>query len=123
MYGRYDRLNVFFEGRDGICHVRALVPRTTKLRRQGLRGLTHLPRGAAMVFPFHNDKAALTMTGMSFPIDIAFVRKGWLVKWVTAAPGEAVIAGPEGADMAIELPARYLSAQGIEPGTAVRVRS
>jgi len=121
MKRKYRQAHVFLHGSLGICHVRVLVPQTPALRRKGLLGVRRLPEGAGMLFRFDGRMSALTMVGMQIPIDIAFIRRGRLVKWVTARPGERRIDAPEGADMAVELPAGYLAKHQIKPGSLVRL--
>lgn len=121
---KYDLRHVFFDGATGVCHAVVLLPMTQALREKGLRGLSRLQDGRGMLLPFPKSRPALTMTGMRFPIDVAFVDKHRrIASIVRMVPGQRHVEGPVDTDIAIEMRAGYFLDNGIPVGSPVHIRA
>lgn len=111
---------------DGDLELTVELAETTEQQRTGLAGRASLEPGTGMLFPF--DPAGpqrVRMAGMSFPIDIAWIRDGRILATdnlpvcITPDPDDCPRwESPGDVDALLETTAGALDA--IEPGTPIR---
>lgn len=121
----YGRATVLLSLPTGTEQVRVLVARTPAEHMQGLKGVLFLPSDSGMLFEFEISSRVgphMTMAGVSVPLDMVFVdRRERVLQVLAAVPGQSVVVGPVGTRYVVELAAGR--AQGLRPGSMVRVRS
>jgi uncharacterized membrane protein (UPF0127 family) len=89
-------------------------------------GVTELPAGSGMLFVFPEvaDHGGFWMKDTLVPLDIAFARDGTVVAVATMQPCSAdpcpVTRPGTTYDLALEVPAGWLAAEGIGPGATLR---
>lgn len=107
----------------GEVPVAVRVAATPDARRRGLMGVADLPDGTGMLFRFPELAAhgGFWMRDTLVPLDIAFLAAGEVVAVATMTPCAAdpcPITDPgRPYDAALEVPAGWLAARGIGPGT------
>lgn len=90
----------------------------------GLRGLASFPRIAmgsipGMLLPAFRRGGTVTMSGVRFPIDVAFLDAGRVLGVHELEVGAPDVEIPVGADGVLELPARTCRLLGIGRGSTV----
>ena len=99
------------------------VAATPAARTRGLMGVEDLPAGAGMLFQYPEVAAhgGFWMRGTLVPLDIAFLAVGEVVAVATMTPCAAdpcpITTPGRPYDAALEVPAGWLAAEGIGPGT------
>ncbi|MGO1506716.1 MAG: DUF192 domain-containing protein [Microbacterium sp.] len=111
---------------DGDLELTVEIAATPEQQRTGLSGRARLEPGTGMLFPFDPARPQrIWMAGMSFPIDIAWIRDGRIIATdtlpicTTPDPDDCPRwESPGDVDALLETTAGALDA--IEPGTPVR---
>jgi uncharacterized membrane protein (UPF0127 family) len=94
----------------------AEIPLTTDQMLEGLRGRAK-PSPMLFVFP-HDDRRTMTMSGMTFPLDMIFIDGSGRVASVVseATPGRLIVDSVVAARYCLELPAGWATGFRIQIG-------
>jgi uncharacterized membrane protein (UPF0127 family) len=96
--------NNFAKVKVGNIKINANIPTTQEDMERGLIGTDSLKDGEGMLFKYDKPKnVIMTMSRMTYPIGMLFIKDGKVIRKVLASPGDEEIRIDDDSDMVLEI--------------------
>ena len=121
---KFEKKEIFIEGKAGRVSVKAEIARTPSQRQQGLMHRKELKDGEGMLFIFDSDQPlSFWMKNTLIPLSIAYIAgDGRILEIYNMEPGNLnPVESSRSAHYALEVPQGWFDRAGIAPGDTIDI--